>query len=100
MAKRKTKKILLFCDPGIDDSLAIIYTLLDPNLELVGLVTSYGNVTEDQATANAYYLLDLAGQKIYLLFLVLLSLFSRKKLRTIRISMEPKGLDLFSLLLI
>ncbi|KAF0817606.1 Inosine-uridine preferring nucleoside hydrolase [Bacillus sp. ZZV12-4809] len=63
MVKGKTKKILLFCDPGIDDSLAIIYTLLDPDLELVGLVTSYGNVTEDQATANAYYLLDLAGQK-------------------------------------
>jgi purine nucleosidase len=58
-----TKKILLFCDPGIDDSLAIIYILLHPDLELVGVVTSYGNVTKDQATANAYYLLDLAGQK-------------------------------------
>ncbi len=56
------KKILLFGDPGIDDSLAIIYALLNPNIELVGIVTSYGNVTKDQATANAYYLLQLANQ--------------------------------------
>ncbi|OCA90506.1 nucleoside hydrolase [Bacillus sp. FJAT-27225] len=56
------KKILLFCDPGIDDSIAIIYILLNPNLELVGIVTSYGNVTKQKATANAYYLLQIANQ--------------------------------------
>ncbi|SOC40631.1 purine nucleosidase [Ureibacillus acetophenoni] len=57
-----TKKILLFCDPGIDDSLAIMYSILDPEIELVGIVTSYGNLTKDQVTANAAYLLDLAGR--------------------------------------
>lgn len=57
-----TKKVLLFCDPGIDDSLAIMYGILDSEIELVGLVTSYGNVTKDQATANAAYLLQLAGR--------------------------------------
>ncbi len=56
------KKILLFCDPGIDDSLAIMYTLMDPRLELVGVVTSYGNVTKETATANAAYLLSLGGK--------------------------------------
>lgn len=56
------KKILLFCDPGIDDSLAIMYCILDPEIELVGIVASYGNVTKDQATANAAYLLELAGR--------------------------------------
>jgi purine nucleosidase len=56
------KKILLFADPGIDDSLAIIYALLSKNIELVGIVTSYGNVTKEQASANAYYLLQLAKQ--------------------------------------
>lgn len=55
-------KVLLFGDPGIDDSFAIIYALLNPNIELVGIVTGYGNVTKDQATANAYYLLQLAGR--------------------------------------
>ncbi|WP_139364986.1 nucleoside hydrolase [Sutcliffiella halmapala] len=56
------KKILLFCDPGIDDSLAIMYALLDPGFELVGIVTSYGNVSKEQATANTAYLLQLAGK--------------------------------------
>ena len=54
-------KILFFCDPGIDDSLAIMYSILDPEIELVGIVTSYGNVTKDQATATAAYLLKLGG---------------------------------------
>nr|WP_285853679.1 nucleoside hydrolase [Oceanobacillus luteolus] len=53
---------MLFCDPGIDDSLAIMYAMLEPEIELVGIVTSYGNVTKEQATANAAYLLQLAGR--------------------------------------
>lgn len=40
------KKLLVFADPGIDDSLAIIYALMNPNLEIVGIVTSYGNVSK------------------------------------------------------
>lgn len=55
-------KILFFGDPGIDDSLALMYSLIDPTFEIVGVVTSYGNVTKDQATANAAYLLQLAGK--------------------------------------
>ncbi|MDM5186138.1 nucleoside hydrolase [Bacillus sp. DX4.1] len=57
------KKVLLFGDPGIDDSLAIIYGLLNPKIEIVGIVTSYGNVTKEQTTRNAVYLLQLAGRK-------------------------------------
>lgn len=52
----------MFCDPGIDDSLAIMYMMMDPEIELVGIVTSYGNVTREQATANAAYLMQLAGR--------------------------------------
>ncbi|QNG59627.1 nucleoside hydrolase [Bacillus sp. PAMC26568] len=57
------RKILLFADPGIDDSLAIIYALLNPKIELLGIVTSYGNVSKQQATENAAYLLQLAGRE-------------------------------------
>ncbi|WP_404350923.1 nucleoside hydrolase [Sutcliffiella horikoshii] len=57
------QKILLYCDPGIDDSLAIIYALLNPEIELVGIVTSYGNVDQEQATQNVAYLLELGGKK-------------------------------------
>lgn len=57
------EKILLFGDPGIDDSLAIIYGLLHPELEIVGIVTSFGNVTQEQTEQNAAYLLSLAGRE-------------------------------------
>ena len=33
-----------FRDPGIDDSFAIMYGLLHPEIEIVGIVTGYGNV--------------------------------------------------------
>ncbi|KKK36694.1 nucleoside hydrolase [Mesobacillus campisalis] len=56
------KKVLLFGDPGIDDAIAIIYALLNPQIDLVGVVTGYGNVDEKQATDNASYLLQLAGR--------------------------------------
>jgi len=56
------QKVLLFCDPGIDDSLAIIYGILSPKIELVGIVTSYGNVNQEQASQNVAYLLELANR--------------------------------------
>ncbi|MGD6775279.1 nucleoside hydrolase [Sutcliffiella horikoshii] len=55
-------KVLLFADPGIDDSLAIIYALLHPEIELLGIVTGYGNVSVFDATRNASFLLELAGR--------------------------------------
>ncbi|GGE73259.1 nucleoside hydrolase [Priestia taiwanensis] len=57
------RKVLLFGDPGIDDSLAIMYALLHPDIELVGIVAGYGNVSRDQATKNAAYLLQLAKRE-------------------------------------
>ncbi len=56
------KNILLFTDPGIDDSIAIMYALLHPDINLLGIVTSYGNVEKEQATDNVAYLLELANQ--------------------------------------
>lgn len=56
------KKVLLFGDPGIDDAIAIIYALLNPEIDLVGIVTGFGNVDEKQATDNAAYLLQLGGR--------------------------------------
>ncbi|WP_281975333.1 nucleoside hydrolase [Halobacillus litoralis] len=54
--------VLMFCDPGIDDSLAIMYALLNPKINVVGIVSSYGNVSQQQATQNVAYLLKLAGR--------------------------------------
>lgn len=53
-----TQKILIDTDPGIDDAMAIVYALSDPELELVGLTTVFGNVAVAQATRNALALVS------------------------------------------
>jgi purine nucleosidase len=46
-------RIILDCDPGIDDALAIAFATASPELELVGLTTVAGNVGLAKTTANA-----------------------------------------------
>jgi purine nucleosidase len=55
------KKILIDCDPGIDDALAIALAVGSPDLDLVGLTTVGGNVDLDNTTNNALCLLDYYG---------------------------------------
>ncbi|MFC5712040.1 nucleoside hydrolase [Thalassorhabdus alkalitolerans] len=62
------EKVLLFADPGIDDSVAIIYALLHPSIDVIGIVAGYGNVERDQAVQNAAYLISLAGRSEIPLF--------------------------------
>ena len=60
----KPTPVLLDCDPGIDDALAIAYLVaqhLGGRIELVGVVCTAGNVGLDDTVANALAWLDLAG---------------------------------------
>lgn len=52
------KKILIDCDPGIDDAVAVCLALFDPRLEVVGITATAGNVDAHQATYNVMTLLD------------------------------------------
>ena len=54
--------ILLDCDPGHDDAIAILLALASPELELVGITTVSGNQTLDKTTANALRVLEFAGR--------------------------------------
>jgi purine nucleosidase len=45
--------IILDCDPGIDDALAIAFATASPEIELAGLTTVAGNVGLAKTTANA-----------------------------------------------
>jgi len=54
--------IILDCDPGHDDAIAILLALASPEVELVGVTTVSGNQTLDKTTANALRILDLAGR--------------------------------------
>ena len=54
-------RLILDLDTGIDDALALAYALGSPEVELVGVVTGYGNVTADVAARNTMALLRLLG---------------------------------------
>ncbi len=53
------KKVLLFGDIGIDDTAALIYARLHQEIEIVGLIADYGNVSREVAVANILYLMKL-----------------------------------------
>jgi purine nucleosidase len=55
-------RVLLDCDPGIDDALAIVFACGHPGLDLAGLTTVSGNVDLGKVTANALSVLELAGR--------------------------------------
>ncbi len=56
-----TKKIIIDTDPGVDDSMAILFAFKSPELEVVGLTTIFGNVFTDLATQNGLRLVEFAG---------------------------------------
>ncbi len=56
-----THKIILDTDPGIDDAMAIFTAFAHPEIELLGLTTTFGNVSVEQATTNALQLVEMAG---------------------------------------
>jgi len=54
--------IVLDCDPGHDDAIALLLALASPELELLGVTTTYGNQTLEKTTANALRVLELVGR--------------------------------------
>ena len=57
-----THKIILDCDPGADDALALFFALAHPDLALQAVTTTFGQLTVAQATRNALLLCALAGR--------------------------------------
>src|SRR5919206_2463853 len=55
--------ILLDCDPGHDDAIALLLALASPEVELRGLTTVAGNQTLEKTTANALRVLELVGRE-------------------------------------
>ena len=54
-------KIILDCDPGIDDALAIAFAHGHPGIELVGITSVAGNVGLAKTTANALAVCEFIG---------------------------------------
>jgi len=55
--------LILDCDPGHDDAVALLIALASPEATLVGVTTVAGNQTLDKTTANALRLLEFAGRE-------------------------------------
>jgi inosine-uridine nucleoside N-ribohydrolase len=53
---------IIDCDPGGDDTVAILLALASPELELLGITTVAGNRPLPQTTANALRALEFAGR--------------------------------------
>ncbi|CAN5777224.1 pyrimidine-specific ribonucleoside hydrolase RihA [soil metagenome] len=56
------RPIILDCDPGHDDALAILLALARPELRLLGITTVGGNAPLEATTLNALRVLTLAGR--------------------------------------
>ena len=54
--------IILDCDPGHDDAIALLLALASPEVNLLGVTTVAGNQTLDKTTANAIRVLDHVGR--------------------------------------
>jgi purine nucleosidase len=54
-------RIILDTDPGIDDSLAMLYLAAQPEADIVAVGSVHGNVPAPVAADNALRVLDLAG---------------------------------------
>lgn len=54
-----SKKIILDCDPGHDDALALTMAVASPRIDLLAVTTSAGNQTPDKTLNNAMRMLTL-----------------------------------------
>lgn len=58
--ERTPQRIIIDTDPGVDDSMAILFAFRSPELHIEALTTVFGNGGTDTTTANALRLVELA----------------------------------------
>jgi purine nucleosidase len=56
------KTLLVDCDTGIDDAIALLYLLADPEVEICAITTVFGNIAAATAARNTLWVLDVAGR--------------------------------------
>ncbi|NHX33171.1 ribonucleoside hydrolase, partial [Escherichia coli] len=55
-----SKKIILDCDPGHDDAIALLLAYGNPDIELLAVTTVAGNQTLEKVTHNALAIAEIA----------------------------------------
>lgn len=61
MTERERRRVVLDCDPGHDDAMAILLAAASPALELEAITTVAGNQTLEHVTLNARRVCSVAG---------------------------------------
>lgn len=59
---QKKRKVLIDCDPGIDDALALMLALSSPELDVLGITTVCGNVPARIGAENVLRVLKIMGR--------------------------------------
>jgi inosine-uridine nucleoside N-ribohydrolase len=57
-------QVIYDTDPGVDDAMALYFALAHPGIDIVGITTTFGNVTVEQAALNALYLTAIVGKEV------------------------------------
>src|SRR6187397_838643 len=55
-------RVVIDCDTGVDDTMAIFYGLLAPHIDIVGISCVWGNIGVDLTTINTIRLLEMLGR--------------------------------------
>lgn len=58
------QKVIMDCDPGIDDAIALVLALEQDSFEILGVTTVFGNVNAQLATKNALRIISLSGKEV------------------------------------
>lgn len=64
MQDTPSRKVIFDTDPGVDDAMALYFALAHPGIDVVGITTTFGNVSVEQASTNVLYLCALAGRLV------------------------------------
>jgi len=56
------RPVLIDCDPGVDDAIALLLALASPELHVLGITTVAGNVPMEHIQRNARQICELAGR--------------------------------------
>ena len=59
-----TRKIIIDCDPGQDDAVALFLAFASPELDILGITTVGGNVPLELTHRNARMMCDIAGSDV------------------------------------
>src|SRR5687768_10185529 len=52
-------RVVIDCDTGVDDTMAIFYGLLAPHIDVVGITCVWGNIGVELTTQNTLRLLEM-----------------------------------------